>query len=69
MSSRPPFRRLGLVPASTPGDPLRRYRLARLEHVAMATREGGSPDDPPHAVANQPIDATTDAATTSDQSS
>ena len=40
--SRPrPFRRLALIPVSAPGDPVRRYRLARLEDIAF-----GSPSDP-----------------------
>jgi len=40
--SRPrPFRRLALIPVSAPGDPVRRYRLARLEDIAF-----GAPSDP-----------------------
>src|SRR5437588_4764534 len=40
ISRPPPFRRLALIPASAPGDPVRRYRLARLEDIAF-----GSPSD------------------------
>lgn len=34
---RPMTRRLVLVPASGPRDPLRRYRLARLDEIALGT--------------------------------
>jgi hypothetical protein len=41
MSENPRIRRLTLVRSSDPGDEMRRYRLARLDEIALA-----SPPDP-----------------------
>jgi hypothetical protein len=37
------MKRLGLVPVSSPDPAVRRYRLARLEEVALDTPPNGSP--------------------------
>ena len=49
MTSNHGITRLTLVPHSTPGDELRRYRLARLDEVALAT-----PPYPGHANGGPP---------------
>ncbi|HKP88644.1 MAG TPA: hypothetical protein VJT75_01600 [Thermoleophilaceae bacterium] len=41
MSANPRIRRLALVPFEGPDDELRRYRLARMDEIALAT-----PPDP-----------------------
>jgi hypothetical protein len=38
----PRVNRIGLVPVSQPGEAVRRYRLARLEDVSLATPVSGS---------------------------
>jgi hypothetical protein len=67
MARHSPIRRLALIPASGPQDPIRRYRLARLEDVAWGSEpdhvherrrtppaeEDGAPGDAP-GVAWQP---------------
>jgi hypothetical protein len=40
-------RRLVLVPASGPRDPLRRYRLARLDEIALGTPTRQQGDEEP----------------------
>ena len=37
MQQNPRIRRLGLIPISQPGEGVRRYMLARLEEVSLAT--------------------------------
>jgi hypothetical protein len=37
MAANPRIRRLTLVPFSHPDDELRRYRLARMDEIALAT--------------------------------
>jgi hypothetical protein len=43
MSGPPSYRRLTLIPASGPRDPVRRYRLARLEEIAFGSRSTPAP--------------------------
>jgi hypothetical protein len=59
----PRINRIGLVPVSQPGEAVRRYRLARLEDVSLATppshgHRNGKPDGPAeqvrHAVEPRP---------------
>jgi hypothetical protein len=54
MAANPRIRRLALVPFEGPDDELRRYRLARMDEIALATppdpslaerRNGQGPDD------------------------
>jgi hypothetical protein len=47
----PRVNRIGLVPVSQPGETVRRYRLARLEDVSLATPPG-APE--PHRNGNSP---------------
>jgi hypothetical protein len=48
--------RLGLVPLTSPDAAVRRYRLARLEEVALETPPNGTPT-PPNEVFARPWQA------------
>jgi hypothetical protein len=65
MGANPRIRRLTLVPFEGPDDELRRYRLARMDEIALATppdpslserRNGHGPNgaDPPDAAPPDP---------------
>lgn len=43
MGANPHIRRLALVPFEGPDDELRRYRLARMDEIALATPPDPSP--------------------------
>jgi hypothetical protein len=43
MAANPRIRRLTLVPHPGPNDELRRYRLARMDEIALATPPYASP--------------------------
>jgi hypothetical protein len=43
MAASPRIRRLALVPFEGPDDELRRYRLARMDEIALATPPDPSP--------------------------
>lgn len=44
LGRHPPVRRIGIVRLGGAGDPVRRYRLARLDEIAIASNGGAPPD-------------------------
>jgi hypothetical protein len=58
MGGNPRIRRLALIPFEGPNDELRRYRLARMDEIALATPPDRSPVDarqaPPDANGKAP---------------
>ena len=64
MAGNPRIRRLALVPLEGPDDQLRRYRLARMDELALATppdpsvvgRDGPKAVEPQAPVGSMPAD-------------